>query len=257
VPRRPESESGSVSFAPNISGIDLIDFRHHIAEAIGTPVTLENDVNLAAIGEHWLGAGQGVDHMVYVALGTGIGAGLLVNGELLRGARGAAGELGYLPFGADPFEAESRRAGALERVVATHGIRGSFHARTGRQLDVPAIFEAAKASDADATEVISQTSRTLARAVAAVAAVTNPELVLLGGSIGSRSEIVEATRREVALCFPFPVRVEASRLGHQAALSGAVAIGLTELHTALFAQAVRGASITLPSPKGEFATKVT
>jgi predicted NBD/HSP70 family sugar kinase/biotin operon repressor len=255
-PGVPDPASGAVYFAPNIPGLDRIDFRARVAKALGVSVTLENDVNLAAIGEHWLGAGQGVDHLAFIALGTGIGAGFLVGGEILRGARGAAGELGYLPFGADPFEPESRRAGALERVVATQGIRDAYEARTGRRPEVPAIFDAAATGDADAREVIEETARTLARAVAAVAAVANPELVLLGGSIGSRPEVVEATRREVERIFPFPVRVEASRLGHHAALSGAVAIGLTELHTALFAQPAPGAAITLPIPKGDLVRRL-
>jgi predicted NBD/HSP70 family sugar kinase len=89
----------------------------------------------------------------------------------------------------------------------------------------------------------------MARAVAAIGAITAPELVILGGSIGARPEIVQATRAELTRCFPFPIRVEASALGNHAALNGAVAIGLTELHTALFAQSAPGAVVTLPQPK--------
>ena len=82
-------------------------------------------------------------------------------------------------------------------------------------------------------------------------------MVILGGSIGARPEIIAATRVELARCFPFPVRVEPSALGNHAALSGAVAIGLTELHTALFAQSTPGAVVTLPLPKpGRFAGAV-
>jgi predicted NBD/HSP70 family sugar kinase len=238
-----------VRFAPNIPGIEDLDFRTAVAESVGTPVLLENDVNLAVLGEQWLGAGQVADHLAFIALGTGIGAGLIANGSLLRGATGAAGELGYLPFGADPFEADSLRVGAFERVTATHGIRASYLAATGRWLEVPAIFDAAGAGDEAAKTVLADVARQMARAVAAISAVTAPELVILGGSIGARPEIVAATRREVARCFPFPVRIEPSRLGNHASLSGAVAIGLTELHTALFAQSVPEASITLPVPK--------
>jgi len=238
-----------VNFAPNIRGIDRFDFRAAVAEAVGTQVSLENDVNRAVLGEDWLGLGQGIDHLAFVALGTGIGAGIIANGALLRGATGAAGELGYLPFGADPFEPESLRVGAFERVAATHGIRAAYRSATGRDLDVPAIFDAARAGDAAASEVIAGVARQMARAVAAIGAVCAPELVILGGSIGARPEIVEATRAELARCFPFPIRIEASTLGNHAALNGAVAIGLTELHTALFAQSAPGAVVTLPTPK--------
>lgn len=248
-PGVPDQATGRVHYAPNIAGIDGLDFRAAVAGAAGTPVMLENDVNLAVLGEQWLGAGQGIDHLAYVALGTGIGAGLIVNGALLRGATGAAGELGYLPFGADPFEAESLRVGAFERVTATHGIRAAYAAATGRPADVPEIFEAAAAGEEAAAAVIASAARQLARAVAALGAVLAPELVILGGSIGARPEIIAATGAELARCFPFPIRLTPSRLGNHAALSGAVAVGLTELHTALFAQSAPGAVVTLPVPR--------
>ncbi|MGQ0564619.1 MAG: ROK family transcriptional regulator [Gemmobacter sp.] len=248
-PGVPDLSTGHVNFAPNIKGIDSFDFRDAVAQAVGTPVVLENDVNLAVLGEQWLGLGQGLDHLAFIALGTGIGAGIIANGSLLRGATGAAGELGYLPFGADPFEPESLRVGAFERVTATQGIKSAYATATGQTLDVPAIFATANAGDMAASQVIADVARQLARAVAAIGAITAPELVILGGSIGARPEIVAATRAELARCFPFPIRVEASTLGDHAALNGAVAIGLTELHTALFAQSAPGAVVTLPTPK--------
>ena len=248
-PGVPDQETGAVKYAPNIRGIDAIDFRAAVAQVTGTPVLLENDVNLAVLGEQWLGAGQGIEHLAFIALGTGIGAGLIVNGALLRGASGAAGELGYLPFGADPFEAESLRAGAFERVTATHGIRAAYQAATGRMLDVPAIFDAAAQGDAAAQAVLAGVARQMARAVATLGAVIAPEAIILGGSIGARPEIIAATRIELERCFPFALRVLPSALGDHAALSGAVAVGLTELHTALFAQSAPGAVVTLPMPK--------
>jgi predicted NBD/HSP70 family sugar kinase len=248
-PGVPDQVTGQVRFAPNIPGIEGIDFRSAVASRIGTPVMLENDVNLAVLGEQWLGAGQGIDNLAFIALGTGIGAGLIVNGTLARGASGTAGELAYLPFGADPFEAESLRVGAFERVTATHGIRAAYQAATGRSSDVPSIFAAASSGDAAAQQVLDGVARQMARAVATLGAVISPEVVILGGSIGARPEIISATEVELARCFPFPIRVVPSALGNHAALSGAVAIGLSELHTALFAQSAPGAVVTLPTPK--------
>jgi predicted NBD/HSP70 family sugar kinase len=248
-PGVPDQATGAVRYAPNIAGIDRIDFRAAVAQATGTPVILENDVNLAVLGEQWLGAGRGIDHLAFIALGTGIGAGLIVNGALLRGASGGAGELGYLPFGADPFEAESLRVGAFERATATHGIRSAYKAGTGRTLDVPSIFAAAAGGEAAAKAVLDGVARQLARAVATLGAVIAPQTVILGGSIGARPEMIAATRAELERCFPFPIHVVPSLLGDHAALSGAVAIGLTELHTALFAQSAPGATVSLPLPK--------
>lgn len=253
-PGVPDLTTGAVRFAPNIDGIDQIDFRAAVAAAAGTEVMLENDVNLAVLGEQWLGAGQGVEHLVFIALGTGIGAGIVANGTLLRGATGAAGELGYLPFGADPFEPESLRVGAFERVVATQGIRDAWRKATGQDAEVPAIFDAAAAGESKAQEIVAQTGRLMARAVAALGAVVAPERVILGGSIGARPEIVAATRAELARCFPFPIEIVPTALGNHAALSGAVAVGLTALHTTLFAQSP-GAVVTLPVPKGDLAMR--
>lgn len=247
-PGVPDRRTGAVHYAPNIAGLDTMDFCGAIARESGTQVMLENDVNLAVLGEHWLGCGKGFDQVAYVALGTGIGAGLIANGEILRGATGAAGELGYLPFGADPFEPESLRVGALERVVGTHGIRAGYKARTGKDLNVPSIFDAAAAGDTHAVEMLQLVARTLARALAAIATITNPDLIILGGSIGSRAEILRDVRSELAACFPHPVRIETSALGNHASLAGAVAVGLTELHTALFANGARGAEVMLPEP---------
>ena len=114
---------------------------------------------------------------------------------------------------------------------------------------MPAIFAAAAEGDAAAKAVLDGVARQLARAVATLGAVIAPEVVILGGSIGARPEIIAATKAELARCFPFPIRVVPSQLGNHAALSGAVAIGLTELHTALFAQSAPGAVVTLPAPK--------
>ncbi len=246
-PGVPDADSGSVQFAPNIPGLDTMDVRGALGAELGVEVVLENDVNLAVLGEHWIGCGAGLDQLAYVALGTGIGAGLIVNGALLRGAGGAAGELGYLPFGADPFEPESLRVGALERVVATQGIRDHYRRLTGQERSVPDIFSAAETGEAAAQEVLRATARTLARAVAAIAAISNPEMVIIGGSIGARPSLIAALRRELAACFPAPPRIEPSPLGNHAALAGAAAVGLTHLHTALFAQGVPGGAIALPA----------
>ena len=114
---------------------------------------------------------------------------------------------------------------------------------------MPGIFAHARQGDAAAQAVLSGVARQLARAVATLGAVIAPEVVILGGSIGARPELIAAVAEELPRCFPFPIRIEASRLGNHAALSGAVAIGLTELHTALFAQSAPGAIVTLPVPK--------
>ena len=249
VPGVPDHESGQVHMAPNIPGFDDHDIESSLKSEIGVDVIFENDVNLAVTGEHWAGAGADVDDLVFVALGTGIGAGVVVAGELIRGASGAAGEIGFLPIGAEPFEEESKRVGALERVVATAGIRSRFYELTEDDLTVPEIFDRATAGDRNAKLVIEQTSRYLARAIAAIAAITNPKQIVLGGSIGGREELVALTREFAAECLPRSIEIVESELGPRAALVGGAAIGLGQLHAILFSGGVPGAEITLPPAK--------
>lgn len=248
VPGAPDDLTGHVDLAPNIAGLDRFDVRAALRTALGIEALVENDVNLAAIGEHWIGRGAGIDDMVYIALGTGIGAGIIVQSELVRGARHGAGELGFLPFGADPFEPESLRVGALERTVATQGMKARYRSASGKALDVPAIFDRAAGGDPDAVAVLDETARQMARTVAAICALVDPALIVLGGSIGSRSEMAERVRAEVSRCFPHPIAIEVTALGTHAALAGAAAIGLTELHTALFAGGMSGIPVALPAP---------
>ena len=246
VPGVPDDDAGGVLMAPNVTGLDRINVKSSLSDRLGVETVIENDVNLAVFGEHWQGRGQGVDNLAFFALGTGIGAGLMLGGELLRGTSGAAGEIGYLPFGADPFDPNSRHAGAFEREVATHGIIKRYTALAGLDRTVPEIFDLAASGDEAAGQVLDATARLLCRAVLAIQAVIDPELVVLGGSIGSREELVSRVRDLLPLCSTAPVRVERSRLGPRAALVGAAALGLSRLYNGLFGVAAPVGSIPLP-----------
>ena len=234
VPGVPDDDTGCVNLSPNIPGIDRINLKAALSKKIGTDVILENDVNLAVQGEHWTGKGKGIDELVFINLGTGVGSGILIGGKLVRGNACAAGELAYLPMGADPFEIESLRAGAFERRVGTNGIRQRYLALAGDFLEVPEIFDKALQGDAKASTVIDETALYLTRAVAAVSAVVAPKMVILGGSIGLRPELAEKVRSLLPKCFPNPVAVERSALGGRAALAGGAAVGLTRMHATLF-----------------------
>ncbi|MBX9455393.1 MAG: ROK family transcriptional regulator [Rhizobium sp.] len=246
APGAPEEATGRILLAPNIPGLDTMDVRSALETALGFDVSLENDVNLCVIGENWLGQGQGIDNLAYIAVGTGIGGGLMVGGQLVRGAGNAAGELGFLPFGADPFDPESLRSGAFERVVASMGIMERYEKRTGIAATVPAVFERAASGDPDAAEILDETARYLARGIGAIAAIANPEKVILGGSIGLREELISRVKTFMPQCFPYPIQIEASALGAHAAIVGAAAIGLGQLHNALFGAVAPNSRMSLP-----------
>ncbi len=239
VPGVPVPADGSVRMAPNIAGLDGFDVRSSIAEALGVDVVLENDVNMDALGESWVGACRGVRDLVYVKVGTGIGAGVLSGGELVRGAGGAAGQLSAVPVGADPEDAESLRAGALERAAAGKGIRAGYRALSGREAEADEIFERALAADPAALAALDEAARALALGLGAVCSLLDPERIVLGGSIGARAEFLDRVRRGMRRIHPAPAPVSAETRGFEAALLGCLRLGLRQVAMSALAEADR------------------
>ncbi len=224
-----EPALGHVVLAHNLPGWQRRDLLPALTQELGPHLELENDVNLAALGEQRLGAGKGVANFVFLQVGAGLGAGLILEGRLFRGATGAAGEVGYLPLGAeDPHDRASRRFGALETDIAARGI-----ARTARKLgmrgslDPRRIFAAARRGDAIAGRVVDVEAERMAQAIAAIVPVIDPELVVLGGGVGRNGDLLlEPVRRELRALSPFSPRIEVSTLGEDAALQGALMVAL-------------------------------
>ena len=248
VPGVPEPETGAILLAPNIAGIDQIDLSGSLRERLAIEVFVENDVNLAALGEHWLGSRGGDDNLVFISVGTGIGAGIVVGGDLIRGSSGGAGEIGFLPFGADPFEEKSLTIGALERVTAADAIVNSYKSLSGQKANVPGVFEAAGSGNNHAIQTLDAVAKQISRAAAAVVAVVDPSVIVVGGSIGSRDELLERVVHFIARCCPRDIVIEKSLLGDHAALAGGVSIALSQLHLSLFADGQKGVEISVPPP---------
>jgi predicted NBD/HSP70 family sugar kinase len=247
-----EAATGAVQLAPNIAGLDSINVVGLLRDNLACEILVENDINLAALGEQWQGHGQGPRNLAFIALGTGLGMGLVMDGRLIRGMRGAAGEIGYLPLGADPFAPESRRTGALERAIGAHGIVARYEAGGGaRGLAVPAIFERLAAGDAAAAAAIEETARLLALATASVCAIVDPEQIVFGGSIGARPELIARVTSLLAQCMARPTPLAQSALRERATIVGAVATGLSRLHNQLFGVADLPGELDLPPPPAD------
>lgn len=218
---------GSVVLSPNVSFPASLPLAAAVAELVGVPVSVENDVNVAAFGEYieGYGRGRGLGSLAFAALGTGIGLGLILEGRLVRGASGAAGEIATLPFGDDPFAgAKAHPGGAFEAAVATSGIIQRFKAASGEELGVRHIFERADSGDAVASKVVNDTLRYFAYGLAAVVALFDPGTIVIGGGIGARPGVAETVGGLVGALLPTPCRVVASGLGDRAGVVGAVAL---------------------------------
>jgi predicted NBD/HSP70 family sugar kinase len=247
IPGVYDPSTDRVSSAPNLPLLHELPISAALGDALGVSVVIENDVNLAAVGERWRGLAQDRSHFVAISIGTGIGMGIVLQGELYRGSRGAAGEIDFLPIGAEAFESTDHRGhGPLEWVSTAPSMLERLKVRmwAGEATSVPidgdidAIFEAAARGDALAESMIDEEARTVALAIAAVAAVLDPELIVLGGGIGSNSMLVERVRPHVARLFPRSVEIHASALGDEASFYGAVAVALQAAREELLAQVV-------------------
>ncbi|CAM5770989.1 N-acetylmannosamine kinase [Labrys miyagiensis] len=244
-------ETGSIDLAPNIADLAEIDAFGFFSRKFKGLLRIENDVNLALLGEIWQGCARDVSNVAFIALGTGIGLGIFSNGQLVRGATGAAGEIGFLPLGRDPFSADARIHGSLELEVGAVGIVARYHAAGGRAAaDVRQIFEHFEQGDEIARRVIGETSRMIALAIASVCVVLDPKLLVLGGSIGGRPEILQLVQEDLKGCAPRPIEVRASALRNRAGVVGALAAALSQLHEALFGVPDLPGDLALPLPKG-------
>ena len=249
VPGHVKAREGVVKWAPNFKDqwkdvpIAALIERH-----LGLPVQIGNDANLAALGEFRFGAGRAVRHLVMVTLGTGIGGGIIVDGRLLDGADGGAGEIGHMVInpggrgGNSAFgsvEGETQRDAIIER--AARKIQEGYETSLGAQVDfdrfalTPAIIaEEARKGDAIALEVFEETGYYLGLCVTNLINLLNPEMVVIGGGIAQAGDIIlDPIRRTVTATairsLSRTCRIVPAELGDNAGIFGGAAIILQEM----------------------------
>jgi glucokinase len=245
IPSLIDQRTGRAVASVNVP-LQGFDFRDHLAERFGLPVGIDYDANVAALAEHVFGAGRGARNMVMLTLGTGVGGGLILNGELFRGAYGAAAELGHMTIDIDgpPCQgtcpgighlevlASGNAAGELARRFAEerpHGDLGRAAAE-GRTVDAALAVELARESDGDAREVMRQIGRNLGIGIANFVNIFNPDLVVLGGGFSRAAELIvepalEVVRERALAPSRDTVRIALAILGVEAGLIGAALVG--------------------------------
>jgi glucokinase len=235
---------GVLQFAPNLPGIVGFDVPAEVSGATGVPVVADNDANCAVVAEHRVGAGIGAADVVLVTLGTGIGGGVIIDHELVRGAAGFAGEPGHMvvdPNG--PMCPCGRRGcwerfasgsglGRLGREAAEAGLADGLVARAGGDPDAVRgehVTQAAADGDPDALAVLAQFAWWVALGISNLENLLDPEVVIVGGGLADAGELLlQPTReayRELVLGYEHrpPVRILGAALGPQA---GAIGAGL-------------------------------
>jgi len=251
IPATIDHERGIALAAVNLPIADL-PIRDLLAERAGLPVFLDNDANVAALAEHRFGAGKGTQNMVMLTIGTGIGGGLILGGEIYRGATGAGAELGHVVIEMDglPCQGNCPNRGCVETYAsgtalgregreaaerAPGSVLGAMLA-DGKEVDGVAVTEAALGGDETALGVFELVGGRLGVALASLANTFEPETIVIGGGVMAAGELLlEPARRELAARALTPMNrtpVVAAELGQDAGMIGAAAMARIELERA-------------------------
>jgi predicted NBD/HSP70 family sugar kinase len=228
--------TGSLDFAQNLPGWGRPGLVDRLRSTLEIGLAIENDVNLAAVGELARGAGQGRSNFVFVSVGTGVGMGIVIRGELYVGARGAAGEVSFVPTPDSIVSTQdSRERGATEAVTGAAGVAAAAREAGMVVESAREVFAAAAAGDATASAIVTAEGRRIGSLVAAVAAILDPEFVVLGGGVGRNLDMLGAAiTGRVEELSPLRPAVVPSTLGDSGVLAGAVTRALDVARDRLF-----------------------
>lgn len=249
VPGVTNTEDGVVIATSYLMGWRNVPLKALLENELHVPAAVDNDVNLAAIGESWAGSAKGAQDFVFLAIGTGIGAGIVLNGRPYRGSCWAAGEIGYMLLpGAVGGPGKSHEPGPLERVIGGEGIREQWRSAWSvdktslpQELTATEIFDQALRGEPLAQTVLQESATMLAHAIYNISLVLNCSLFVLGGGVGLHPALRDTVQ---SIVDQWNIRVRPrlvrSTLGTEAQLLGAIRAALD----AVSAYAPSGAAVT-------------
>lgn len=195
--------TGTIEQAPNLNWGDIVHLRKHVQERFGVPVAITNDANAAALGEMLFGVAKGMKHFIVITLGTGLGSGIVVNGDVLYGSDGFAGEVGHIIVHEGGRECGCGRRGCLETYASATGIRRTvaelladstdasvFRTMSLENISAAVISDAANKGDAIAKQAFERTGEILGKALANVIACFSPEAIILFGGLANAGDLI-------------------------------------------------------------------
>jgi predicted NBD/HSP70 family sugar kinase len=250
----PVDDHGHVAAADHyLPGLHRLDLRAELQEELGLSTIVENDANLAVIGERWRGVAQEIDDVVELLAGYRLGAGIVLGGRLLRGSRGAAGELTFLSMvqGVGNTDAVAELAELFALHAENQGLidAGSPMSRPGSSSGRPSaelVFEAVRSGDPVATAILEMVIERMARVIAIIATFLNPELVVIGGGVAAAGDLLlPGLTAALPSLTDFPPRLQVSSLGDRAVTTGAIRIALEQMEERFF-----GAGSTVTTREG-------
>lgn len=213
----------------NLPGLSNTPFRRALSERLSLPVALDHDAKAAALGEFHFGAGQGRDSMIYIVIGTGVGAAIIYQGELLYGEGNSAGESGHMTVDPRGRLCHCGSRGCLEAYAGGPALSRQYATTTGAVISGGEIAARARAGDEAALEVFDEAGRALGIAIASLAMTLNIETFVIGGSVAKAGDLLLGPARESLLGYSFRavsarLRVVASELGEDAPILGAATL---------------------------------
>ena len=221
VPGVVAGDGSTVRYASNIDQFDAFDFGTPLHAELGTPVAMDNNVNLAALGERWRGGASQFETFAVVAVGAGIGAGIVHGGVLLRGAHGAAGEVAFLPPDGESRKVDAHAHDAAGGLTLLQNARSRSDWPDTAPKTVEELFAWAHDGVTPAVDLVQEECVRLASVVTSLCAVIDPDAVVLTGGVGGNAALIEVVEALVARQTIFPPKMLPSALAERASLVGA------------------------------------
>lgn len=243
IPGTVHAIAGTVMNAPNLPWLNGFGLSDALKTELGHSVLIENDANAAGVGEHWLGAGRGIDSMLMITLGTGVGGGVILDGDLWRGIDGTAGELGHVGVELNGHPCGCGSRGCVEQYASATALVRMAHELSNQYPESPAanrepltaldLYQFGGDGDALSLEVFRRAGTCLGMALASLVNALNPEMVVIGGGVAAGWDLfIDPLREQVdQRAFPEPARrvqIVRAVCGDDAGLLGAarLAFGL-------------------------------
>ncbi|MFS1663428.1 ROK family glucokinase [Streptococcus sp. zg-JUN1979] len=243
-----DRERKTVTGAFNLNWAETQEVGSVIEAELGIPFAIDNDANVATLGERWVGAGANNDDVVFVTLGTGVGGGVVADGNLIHGVAGAGGEIGHIIIEPETgFECTCGNIGCLETVASATGVvrvarrmaeeyEGSSQIKAaidnGESVTSKDIFDAAKEGDSFALTIVDKVSEYLGLATANISNILNPDSIVIGGGVSAAGEFLRSRVEKHFLTYAFPqvrqsTKVKIAQLGNDAGIIGAASLAST------------------------------
>lgn len=246
TPGTVDREAGTVEGAYNLNWGSLQEVKTPIEAALNIPFTLDNDANVAALGERWKGAGENAADVTFMTLGTGVGGGIIANSQLLHGVAGAAGEIGHMTIDPEGFDCTCGKKGCLETVASATGVvrlarlmseeySGDSELKLriddGQDVSSKDIFDLAKGNDTFALLVVDKVCYYLGYACGDLGNILNPTHIVIGGGVSAAGDFLLERIQKYFKQFSYPqvfasTQIKLAQLGNEAGVIGAASLAL-------------------------------